>query len=89
MMADKEGKDDAMCGPADETFKDKYLYFGISSFDGCSMSLVVQSQPPRGVANKIKLDAYRNKRKELRRNIDDYFTPADPYYRDMLAMVEK
>ena len=39
------------------------------------------------MANKIKLDEYRNKRKELRRNIEDYFTPEDPYYRDMLTMV--
>lgn len=45
-------------------FKDKYLYFGITSYTGCSISLTTSQIESRDIINKRKIEEHENKKKE-------------------------
>ena len=72
-----------------EWFSDKYLYFGIKSMRGCSLILSILQSKPRSNHNKVKLEKYKAQQERLFNTINSYFTPDEPYYRDMLEMVRQ
>ena len=70
-------------------FKDKYLYLGLTSYMGTSMTLEITQVQSRDWVNRLKLQNHLIQQQILLSHVDEFFTAADPYYREMIQMVAK
>jgi len=73
-------------------FKDKYLYFGITSYTGCSISLTTSQIESRDIINKRKIEENESKKKEKFEAFGDFAKQMNEngdYYNQMLKMEHK
>jgi hypothetical protein len=79
-----------VCGmKTTENFLDSFLYMGFFSYLGGSLTATVTAKVPRSNEMKEKLMRHKEERDRMYSELHTYFTPADPYYRAMLAMDAK
>lgn len=73
-------------------FKDKYLYFGITSYTGCSISLTTSQIESRDIINKRKIEENENLKKEKFAEVSDFkkiMNEKGNYYDQMLKLERK
>ena len=90
----KEESADAKKGQKKEAkktmFTDQYLYIGLYSFSGCSLSLqFVQSDLNQKTLAQRRLEALKLKRSQVQEDIEQFFSTTEPYYVDMLKMAKE
>ena len=74
----------------DPKFADQYLYMCFASESGCSFTISLDPVASRATANQLKLAAFKVAREVQIRDIEKtLFTTAEPFYCEMLEMVEK